>query len=154
VDVVEVGTPGAGDAERLRKAAHRQALNMAAASTPGHEDANLMTAAISFFVLLGTIGYWMFLRSKAEKPEAKKNREKNEEELRKMAKEGNTQAEKPEDTKKNREKNEEELRKMAKEGNTHHVARLIKAGTDVGSKDWKQMTALMWACEKQEWQFC
>jgi hypothetical protein len=24
-----------------------------------------MSAAISFFVLLGTIGYWMFLRSKA-----------------------------------------------------------------------------------------
>ena len=65
MDVVEGGTPGAGDAERLRKAAHRQALNMAAASTPGHEDANFMTAAISFFVLLGTIGYWMFLRSKA-----------------------------------------------------------------------------------------
>jgi len=44
----------------------RTHTHQAAASTPGHEDANLMTAAISFFVLLGTIGYWMFLRSKKE----------------------------------------------------------------------------------------
>ena len=82
MDVVEGGTPGAGDAERLRKAAHRQALNMAAASTPGHEDANFMTAAISFFVLLGTIGYWMFLRSKAAK--------ENEKALLQGAKDGDT----------------------------------------------------------------
>jgi hypothetical protein len=34
---------------------------------PGNEDANLMAVVISFFVLLGTIGYWMFLRRKAAK---------------------------------------------------------------------------------------
>ncbi len=51
----------------------RTHTHQAAASTPGHEDANLMTAAISFFVLLGTIGYWMFLRSKAVAKEKANN---------------------------------------------------------------------------------
>ncbi len=39
---------------------------------PVNEDVNLMTAVILFFVLLGTIGYWMCLRSKARvrRPEA------------------------------------------------------------------------------------
>jgi hypothetical protein len=45
--------------------------HQAAASMPGNEDANLMAAVISFFVLLGTIGYWMFLRSKAAKENVK-----------------------------------------------------------------------------------
>ena len=52
--------------------------HQAAASTPGHEDANFMTAAISFFVLLGTIGYWMFLRSKAHKEKRKAEEAENE----------------------------------------------------------------------------
>jgi len=43
---------------------------MAAASMPGNEDANLMAAVISFFVLLGTIRYWMSLSSKAENKKA------------------------------------------------------------------------------------
>ena len=42
-------------------------MSKAAASMPGNEDANLVAAVISFFVLLGTIGYWMFLRRKAAK---------------------------------------------------------------------------------------
>jgi len=37
---------------------------------PGNEDANLMAAVISFFVLLGTIRYWMSLSSKAENKKA------------------------------------------------------------------------------------
>ena len=45
-------------------------MSKAAASMPGNEDANLVAAVISFFVLLGTIGYWMFLRSKAENKKA------------------------------------------------------------------------------------
>ena len=47
---------------------------------PGNEDANLMAAVISFFVLLGTIGNWMFLRSKAD----------NERKLLKAVKDGDT----------------------------------------------------------------
>ena len=43
---------------------------------PVNEDVNLMTAVILFFVLLGTIGYWMCLRSKALSPEEKAKNEK------------------------------------------------------------------------------
>ena len=52
--------------------------HQAAASMPGNEDANLMAAVISFFVLLGTIGYWMFLRSKAHKEKEKAEEAENE----------------------------------------------------------------------------
>ncbi len=45
---------------------------------PGNEDANLMAVVISFFVLLGTIGYWMFLRSKAAELEAEKRKARAE----------------------------------------------------------------------------
>ena len=75
-----------------------------------------MTAAISFFVLLGTIGYWMFLRSKKEAARAEWPSEAELE-------------------------NQKALLQGARDGDTHKVASLIKAGTDVGCKDWVRVCA-------------
>ena len=112
----------------------RTHTHQAAASTPGHEDANLMTAAISFFVLLGTIGYWMFLRSKKEARRAKWRREKVG--LPATATDAELEQREAElENQKAELENQKALLQGARDGDTHKVASLIKAGTDVGCKD-------------------